>query len=84
MYIYIWAFVLPHSDMGLGLDDQLGPQQLKYMTFLRDSSDRCCFALSSLLIAVLATLAGDDEESLFRWEKDLRLVLAWWWIDLMV
>ena len=46
-----------------GLTDeptQLGPQQLRYMTFLRDSSD--CFALSSL--SLLETKAEDEEESL--------------------
>ena len=39
---------------------QLGPQQLKYMTVLRDSSD--CFAFSSL-INLLETMAEEEEES---------------------
>ena len=38
---------------------QLGPQQLKYMTVLKDSSD--CLALGSL-INLLETTAAEDEE----------------------
>ncbi|KAK2985924.1 hypothetical protein RJ640_008140 [Escallonia rubra] len=38
---------------------RLGPQQLRYMTVLRDSSAR--FAFSSL--SLLATTADDEEES---------------------
>ncbi|CBI28377.3 unnamed protein product, partial [Vitis vinifera] len=38
---------------------QLGPQQLKYMTVLRDSSD--CLAFSSLTL--LETMAEEEEES---------------------
>jgi len=61
--------------------DQLGPQQLKYMTFLRDSSD--CLAFCSLTL--LETAADDGEDSLLlAWGKDLRLALACWCIDLMV
>ena len=59
---------------------QLGPQQLKYMTVLRDSSD--CLAFSSLTL--LETMAEEEEESFLAWVKDLRLVLACWWIDLRV
>lgn len=39
---------------------QLGPQQLRYITFLRDSSD--CFTLS--FPSLLETKAEDEEESL--------------------
>ena len=59
---------------------QLGPQQLKYMTALKDSSD--FFAFSSLTL--LEAMAEEEEESFLAWEKDLRLFLACWWSDLIV
>ncbi|KAK3032273.1 hypothetical protein RJ639_037447 [Escallonia herrerae] len=62
------------------MDLMLGPQQLRYMTVLRDSSARLAFSSLSLL----ATTADDEEESFLVWEKDLRLDLAWWCKDLMV
>ncbi|KAK3032274.1 hypothetical protein RJ639_037448 [Escallonia herrerae] len=49
------------------------------MTVLRDSSARLAFSSRSLL----ATTADDEEESFLVWEKDLRLDLAWWCMDLM-
>lgn len=52
---------------------QFGPQQLKYMTVLRDSSD--CFAFLSLKLP--ETIAEEDGEGSFlAWETDLRWFLA--------
>nr|POE61207.1 hypothetical protein CFP56_34369 [Quercus suber] len=59
---------------------QLGPQQLKYMTFLRDSSD--CFIFSSLNL--LETIAEVEEERFLVWELDLRLFFACCCADLMI
>ena len=59
---------------------QLGPQQLKYMTFLRDSSD--CFIFSSLNL--LETIAEVEEERFLVWEIDLRLFFACCCADLMM
>ena len=59
--------------------NQLGPQQLKYMTVLKDSSD--CLAFSSLTL--LEAMAEEEEESFWAWEQDLSLFLACWWIDLI-
>jgi len=46
---------------------QLGPQQLKYMTFLKDSSDSVTF--SSCI--ELETRAEEEEESFFACDNDL-------------
>ena len=43
--------------------DQLGPQQLKYITFLKDSSD--CFSFS--LFTLLDIAEEDWAESLLAW-----------------
>ena len=59
---------------------QLGPQQLKYMTFLRDSSD--CLIFSSLNL--LETIAEAEEERFLVWEIDLRLFFACCCADLMI
>ena len=58
----------------------MGPQQLKYMTFLRDSSD--CFIFSSLNL--LETIAEVEEERFLVWEIDLRLFFACCCADLMI
>ncbi|MFS8000392.1 hypothetical protein Hanom_Chr12g01177781 [Helianthus anomalus] len=63
-YIYIYNQVSLYNSKGF---DQLGPQQLKYITFLNDSSDSC-------MLLVEATAAG--EESFLVWESDRRLALA--------
>lgn len=54
----------------------LGPQQLKYMTVLKDSSD--CFHFLS------ETAAADGVESFLAWETDLTWFLAYCWTDLIV
>ena len=59
---------------------QLGPQQLKYTTFLRDSSD--CFILSSFNL--LETIAEVEEERFLVWEIDLRWFLACCCADRMI
>lgn len=66
---------------------QLGPQQLKYMTVLKDSSD--CLALGSLINLLETTAAEDEEEeeeSFFDDSEtdDLILFLACWCNDLSV
>jgi hypothetical protein len=58
---------------------QLGPQQLKYMTVLKDSSDRLSFSSLALLI----TIAEVEGERLLAWDTDLRWFLAFCWADLM-
>jgi len=55
----------------------LGPQQLKYITFLKDSSD--CFVLSSFS---LVETIEEVEESLLAWENEPTWVLRWCWADL--
>ncbi|TQD78397.1 hypothetical protein C1H46_036032 [Malus baccata] len=52
-------FLLNYKLKSGRMNDQLGPQQLRYMTFLRDSSD--CFTLSCLK---LETKTEDEEENL--------------------
>jgi hypothetical protein len=58
---------------------QLGPQQLKYMTVLKDSSDRLSFSSLALLI----TIAEVEGERLLAWDTDLRWFLAFCCADLM-
>ena len=54
----------------------MGPQQLKYMTVLRDSSD--CFSFSSL------SFLGKTLGTFLACEYGLGLVFACCWIDLIV
>lgn len=54
---------------------QLGPQQLKYMTILRDSSD--------LLWWRPETTAEDDGDNFLAWERGLTRLLAYCCADLM-
>lgn len=58
---------------------QLGPQQLKYMTVLKDSSE--CLAFSPCC-SVLESIAEDEEESFFACDKDLRWLFTLCWADL--
>jgi len=64
----------------------LGPQQLKYMTFLKDSSD--CFAFSFCLLELETKVEeeedDDNDEICFAWENDLTLFLTWFWSDFRV
>uniref|UniRef100_A0A2P2PRS8 Uncharacterized protein n=1 Tax=Rhizophora mucronata TaxID=61149 RepID=A0A2P2PRS8_RHIMU len=59
---------------------QYGPLQLKYMTFLIDSSD--CFSFSSLTL--FDTIAEDEADKFLAWDTDLTLFLACWFRDLIV
>lgn len=51
---------------------QLGPQQLKYMTLLKDSSN--CLAFSPCIL--LETTAEEEEESFFACDNDLTWLLT--------
>lgn len=57
---------------------QLGPQQLKYMTFLKDSSDSVAFSSCILL----ETTAEEEEESFFACENDPTWLFTLCWADL--
>ena len=62
---------------------QFGPQQLKYMTILRDSSD--CFTFLALTLLEVETNAEDAEGGSFlAWETDLSWFFACWCADLSV
>ena len=74
----MWKSQTSGTNGGL---NQFGPQQLKYMTFLNDSSDFFSFSWS---LASLLDEANAEEESCLVWDRDLRLFLASWCTDLMV
>ena len=54
----------------------MGPQQLKYMTVLNDSSDWFVFPCFSVVELIA------EEESLLAWENEPTWFLRWCWADL--